>query len=176
MSTSHVCARCFAELGAVCCQTAPGEKLATLTFADIDRIQAATGLLRARFAEVEELDPAERLAYETFRPLYRGLFVGGLRLGLRARKGACVFWEQERGCTLPVEARPVACRTYPFDFDLAGEITLLDAPHCLALQIATGPQSLLRSFGTSRRALLRLRRQALADAADHIARRQRGER
>jgi hypothetical protein len=153
----------------VCCEVPPGEKLATLTFADMDRIEAATGLPRQRFVEEEQLDTAVRLFYETSRPLYRGVFVGGLRHGLRAVRGACVFFEPGHGCSLPPEAKPVACQLYPFDFDLAGELTLVDAPHCLALQRAESWPQLLRMFGTSRRALRKLQKQAVQECSDHAA-------
>jgi Fe-S-cluster containining protein len=166
----HICAACLRVNGKVCCQTAPGEKLATLLLADMERIEEATGLPRHRFVEREDLDPAERLAYETVRPLYRGVFVGNVRWGLKARKGACVFLEPGRGCSLPPEAKPLACILYPLDFDLAGEPTLLDAPHCLALEQATGPEDLMEMLGTSLRKLARLRKQALEEAVDHATR------
>jgi uncharacterized protein len=162
-----ICAACLREKGAVCCEVAPGEKLATLLFADIARIEAATGLASHRFAEREELDPVERLAYETARPIYRGVFAGNVRFGLKAKKGACVFLERGRGCVLPSEAKPLACHLYPLDFDLAGKVWLVDAPHCLALDRAEGPAHLLRMLGTSKRALAKLRAQALSEGAAH---------
>ena len=165
-----ICAACLREKGAVCCQVGQGEKLATLLLADLERIEAATGLPRHRFAQREDLDPAERLAYETARPIYRGVFVGNSRWGLRARRGACFFLERGHGCALPPAAKPLACRLYPLDFDLLGEVTLVDAPHCLALEVARGPQHLLRLLKTSKRTLAQLREQALAEGADHIAR------
>ncbi|HEY3446104.1 MAG TPA: hypothetical protein VGK67_07035 [Myxococcales bacterium] len=166
----HICAACLRVNGAVCCDVAAGEKLATLLLADIERIEEATGLPRHRFVEREDLDPAERLAYETVRPIYRGVFVGNVRWGLKARKGSCVFLEKGKGCTLPPEAKPLACRTYPLDFDLAGEVTLVDAPHCLALERAEGPKHLLSMLGTSRAELARLRAQALSEGLDHATR------
>lgn len=165
-----ICAACLRVKGSVCCEVAPGEKLATLLLADIERIEAATGIPRHRFVVREDLDPAERLAYETARPLYRGVFVGNVRWGLKARGGACVFLERGEGCSLPAEARPMACRLYPLDFDLAGEVTLLDAPHCLALERARGPKHLLAMLGTSLAELERLRAQSLAEGADHAVR------
>lgn len=171
-----VCAACLREKGGVCCEVAKGEKLATLLLADIERIEAATGIPRHRFVEREDLDPAERLAYETFRPIYRGVFVGNVRYGLKARAGACVFLERGRGCTLPLEAKPLACRLYPLDFDLAGEVTLVDAPHCLALEIAEGPAHLLKMLGTTRRELRALRTRALEEGADHATRSRRQQR
>lgn len=169
-----ICAACERVNGAVCCEVAEGEKLATLLWPDVERIEAATGLPRHRFVEREDLDPAERLAYETIRPIYRGAFVGNVRWGLKARRGACVFLEPERGCTLPREAMPLACRLYPLDFDLAGEVTLVDAPHCLALEHARGPAHLLKLLGTTRRELAALRVQALAEGAAHATTMRRG--
>lgn len=166
----HVCAACLRLNGAVCCNVASGEKLATLLFADMERIEEATGLPRHCFVAREDLDPAERLAYETVRPLYRGVFVGNVRWGLKARRSACVFLKEDVGCSLPPEAKPMACRLYPLDFDLAGEVTLLDAPHCLALECAEGPEHLLAMLGTSHEELARLRAQALAEGADHATR------
>ncbi len=160
------CAEC-ARQGTCCCEVAEGEKLATLSFRDVRRIEEASGLAEHRFVEREELDPLERLAYETFRPLYRGLFVGNVRLGLKPRRGACVFLERGRGCRLPPEAKPLACRLYPFDYNLAGELTLVDAPHCLAINEACSERELLRMFGTSRRQLRALRKQTLEEAAEH---------
>jgi len=171
-----ICAECALAKGQVCCDVAEGERLATLTLADIDRIEAATGWPARRFVSTEELDPAVRLGYETLRPLYRGMFVSGLRHELKAWRGACALLERGRGCRLPAEAKPLACRLYPLDFDLAGRVVLLDAPHCLALERATRPGELLRMLGTSQRALRRLRRQALADASDHIRRLRRASR
>ncbi|MBI5548143.1 MAG: hypothetical protein HY901_30045 [Deltaproteobacteria bacterium] len=168
-----ICAACLRANGSVCCEVAQGEKLATLLIADIERIEAATGLPRHRFVEREELDPAERLAYETHRPIYRGVFVGNVRYGLKARRGACVFLERGRGCSLPLEAKPLACLLYPLDFDLAGEVTLLDAPHCLALERAEGPHHLLRMLGTTRPELAKLHARALAEGADHARRERR---
>ena len=169
MGGRTICAQCALVKGGVCCEVASLEKLATLTFADIERIEAATDLAPVRFTEREDLDPAVRLAYETARPLYRGMFVGGVRHGLRARKGACVFLGRGAGCQLPAEALPMACRLYPFDFDLAGRLSLVDAPHCLALDRADDLPALLRMMGTSRRSLERLRKQASAEAGEHAA-------
>jgi Fe-S-cluster containining protein len=160
------CAEC-ARQGTCCCEVVEGEKLATLSFRDVRRIEEATGLAEHRFVEREQLDPVERLAYETFRPLLRGLFVGNVRLGLKPRRGACVFLERGRGCRLPPGAKPLACRLYPFDYNLAGELTLVDAPHCLAINTACSERELLRMFGTSRRQLRSLRKQTLEEATEH---------
>ena len=79
------CARCTEVLGRSCCQPGPGERLATLTATDVERIRIATGWRRERFVEHEPLSPEEALAYEATRPGYRGYFRSTMvRWGLRA--------------------------------------------------------------------------------------------
>jgi Fe-S-cluster containining protein len=163
-----VCAQC-AETSKSCCQAPPGEKLATLTFADIARIESASGVPARRFVEIEVLDPAVRIYYETSRPLYAGMLVGGVRHGLKAEAGACVFLDPTRGCTLPRAARPRACVLYPIDLGPAGEPTLVEAPHCLALERAQSWPLLLRMLGLSRRRLRKLFRQMRQECAEHAA-------
>ena len=111
-----VCARCPRVLGGSCCEVKEGEQLATLTRADVERIRAHTGLAARRFVGEEYLTEGEAADYEARRPLYRGYFRRApVRWTLRTRAGACVFHSPERGCGLPGEVRPVACRLYPFE-------------------------------------------------------------
>lgn len=152
------CARCAEALGRSCCEPGPGERLATLTASDVARIQAASGWRRERFVEHEPLSPEEALAYEARRPGYRGYFRQTVvRWGLRAERGACVFLGA-RGCSLDAEARPTACRLYPFEpaergWTLAVErsgspelAATSGEPRCLAAEEARGRGGLLRSF------------------------------
>ena len=152
------CARCAEALGRSCCQPGPGERLATLTATDVDRIRAATGWRRERFVEHEPLSPEETLAYEARRPGYRGYFRSTtVRWGLRSERGACVFLGT-RGCTLDVETRPTACLLYPFEpaehgwtlaVERSGTVELAarsGEPRCLAAEEARSRGSLLRSF------------------------------
>lgn len=173
-----VCSRCATAMGGVCCQLPKDgqERLATLTLCDIARIREATGLPEHRFVEREEFDPAERLAFEEARPLYRGLFEGLVRHGLRARRGACVLLEEGVGCQLSEAARPLACLLYPFDLAADGRLTVVSAPHCLALAEASGERDLLRMFATTRELLLRLFERARSEAAAHAASRSRHQR
>lgn len=153
------CARCAEALGRSCCQPGPGERLATLTASDVERIQAATGWRRERFVEHEPLAPEEALAYEARRPGYRGYFrTSPVRWGLRSERGACVFLGAG-GCTLSAEARPTACLMYPFEpaghawtlaVERSGSVELAarsGEPRCLAAEEARGRGALLRSFG-----------------------------
>ena len=152
------CARCAEALGSSCCQPGPGERLATLTATDVERIQAATGWRRDRFVEHEPLGPEETLAYEGRRPGYRGYFRSTtVRWGLRAQRGACVFLAPG-GCSLPAATRPTACLLYPFEpaehgwtlaVERSGSRELAarsGEPRCLAAEEARSRGGLLRSF------------------------------
>lgn len=152
------CSRCAEALGRSCCQPGPGERLATLTATDVERIQAATGWRRERFVEHEPLSPEETLAYEARRPGYRGYFRNtAVRWGLRSERGACVFLGA-RGCSLESATRPTACLLYPFEpaehgwtlaVERSGSVELAarsDEPRCLAAEEARSRGGLLRSF------------------------------
>jgi Fe-S-cluster containining protein len=152
------CKRCAEALGRSCCQPGPGERLATLTATDVERIQAATGWRRERFVEHEPLSPEETLAYEARRPGYRGYFRNTtVRWGLRSERGACVFLGA-RGCSLESGTRPIACQLYPFEpadrgwtlaVERSGSVELAarsDEPRCLAAEEARSRGGLLRSF------------------------------
>ena len=152
------CARCTEVLGRSCCQPGPGERLATLTATDVERIRIATGWRRERFVEHEPLSPEEALAYEATRPGYRGYFRSTMvRWGLRAERGACVFLGAH-GCSLGPETRPTACLLYPFEpaehgwtlaVERSGSVELAarsGEPRCLAVEETRSRGSLLRSF------------------------------
>jgi len=152
------CARCAEALGRSCCQPGPGERLATLTATDVERIRIATGWRRERFVEHEPLSPEEALAYEATRPGYRGYFRSTtVRWGLRAERGACVFLGAQ-GCSLGPETRPTACLLYPFEpaahgwtlaVERSGSVELAarsGEPRCLAAEETRSRGSLLRSF------------------------------
>jgi Fe-S-cluster containining protein len=152
------CARCAEALGRSCCQPGPGERLATLTASDVERIRTATGWRRERFVEHEPLEAEETLAYEARRPGYRGYFRNtSVRWGLRAERGACVFLGN-RGCTLSPATRPTACLLYPFEpgehgwtlaVERSGSVELAahsGEPRCLAAEEARSRGALLRGF------------------------------
>jgi Fe-S-cluster containining protein len=162
-TTSSPCSRCAQQLGRSCCQAEAGEPLATLTEADVTRIQAATHLPRKRFVEEEVFEEAQARAYEQLRPGWHGYFrQRPVRLGLARANGACVFFAPGRGCTLSFETRPTACLLYPFEPKQDGgwalaverEGSVVSArnsgePRCLAVEEANGRSALLRAFRTS---------------------------
>lgn len=162
----HVCARCPKLLGASCCEPKPGERLATLTTEDVRRIREHLRRRAETFSEVEVLSDEEARAYEAQRPSYAGYFRSGPnRVTLRRRgggSGACVFHDRERGCVLPSEVRPTACRLYPFERYADGSIGLqvgrygsIDAAArgsdaCLAVEESEDFDEVLRAFSLTR--------------------------
>jgi hypothetical protein len=163
---SPACARCSVALGLSCCEVGEGEQLATLTRADVARVAAYTGLASRRFVEEEGMSEEAAAAYEARRPLFRGYFRRGpVRLTLAVREGACVFHERGRGCSLPAEARPVACRLYPFERWPDGSWSVAVGRYgslaearagggaCLAVEEAEDMEQVLAAFGTTREAV-----------------------
>jgi len=177
------CARCARTLGRSCCEPGEGEHLATLTAADVERIQRATRRARDTFVVEEVLDEAEARAYEERRPAWRGYFRRGpVRLTLARRSGACVFLDRSRGCTLAADVRPTACLLYPFEAREDGGWTLAveregsveqalasGEPRCLGVEEANGARALLVAFGTSAPSLRAIGERLRAEVRAHGA-------
>lgn len=174
------CARCPRALGTSCCEVREGEALATLTREDVARIRAHTHLSARRFVDEEGMDEAEAAGYEARRPLYRGYFrQGPVRLTLQVHQGACVFHQPGRGCSLPAEARPLACRLYPFERQADGSWGLAVGRYgdlaearaggsgCLAVEEAGDMEEVLAAFGTSWDSLEELGTQLAREARAH---------
>lgn len=175
----HVCARCPKALGTSCCQVKDDEQLATLTWADVARIEEATG--HRGFTEFEWLDPAAAARWAGLHPAWGSYF--GLqtrRLTLKRVRGACVFLKPD-GCALTPAQRPTACRLYPFEVRASGDWglqvdrfggvpeALAAGEHaCLAVEEADSFDALFAALGTDRATLEalagRLRQEARAHA------------
>ncbi|MBX5483094.1 MAG: YkgJ family cysteine cluster protein [Myxococcaceae bacterium] len=175
-----VCARCPKLLGASCCEVKPGEHLATLTRADVARIRDHLRRAAHTFVDEEVLSDAEVRDYEARRPLYRGYFRRGpVRWTLRQHDGACVFHDRARGCVLPVEVRPLACRLYPFEQFPDGSWSVQMGRHgdiaaaqraggaCLAVEEATDMDEVLAAFGTTRDEVERLGAELAEAVSEH---------
>jgi Fe-S-cluster containining protein len=179
--TTSPCSRCALHFGRSCCQAEAGEPLATLTNADVARIQAATHLSRKRFVEEEVFEEAQARAYEQLRPGWRGYFRHRMvRLTLGRANGACVFFAAGTGCTLSKETRPTACLLYPFEPGEGGGWTLAvereasverarnsGEPRCLAVEEADGWSALLHAFHTSTESLRLLSIRLRAEVRAH---------
>ncbi|ADO74616.1 hypothetical protein [Stigmatella aurantiaca] len=160
------CVRCPKLLGKSCCEPRGSEHLAIVTRADMARIHAHTGLAVHRFTHEEGLTEYVAAEYESRWPLYRGYFRRGpVRVTLASRRGACVFLDPAKGCGLPADVRPVACRLYPFEqwadgsWSVAvsryGDLALAreEGGACLAVEEAGSMEELLVMFGTTREAV-----------------------
>jgi Fe-S-cluster containining protein len=165
----HICAACPKAVGRSCCEVEGDLRLASLTSGDIARIEAATGRRAQFFVDHEVLTPMEQQKYERLRPANAGMVRDGVRRHLRARNGACVFHRTDQGCTLPVEARPLNCRLYPFEFNWLGKLDVHAVERCHAVEQSQDVSQLLRSLGTSRRKLWRLHLRLLEEGRDQTS-------
>ena len=182
--TPHVCARCPKVMSTSCCEVKPHERLATITWADADRVQAATGLRVDDFTEWEWLDADQAHAWLELHPAYRGyLDVAPRRLSLKAVDGRCTLLG-EQGCTLEPEVRPTPCRIYPFDVETgmlqverfasveeARRLVVNGAAHaCLAVEESRSLRELYRAFSTTASRVRELAVQLRAEVAAHVKR------
>src|SRR6266576_3275193 len=107
---TSVCARCPKLLGTSCCEVKASEQLATLTWADVERLQAATGRAVDAITEWEWLNEGEASGWLRLHPSWSGYFgAARRRLTLKRANGACVF-HGNAGCSLTAQQRPTACR------------------------------------------------------------------
>ena len=182
---SSACARCPRVLGTSCCEVKGDEQLATLTWADVDRLLEATGRGSESFCEWEWMSPEAAARWSLLHPQWGRYFGPSTRrLTLKRAKGACVFHGPD-GCTLTAQQRPTACRLYPFEVRAPGDWGLQvdrfgsveDALHsgehaCLAIEEADSFQTLWEAFGTDGEALEALGERLRQEAAEHSKREQ----
>ena len=185
-----VCARCVKVFGGSCCEVREGERLATLTHADVDRVREATGLTSDAFCETEWLAHDEAIEWSNNHLLYRDYFaVAPKRLTLKRRDGACVFHVKGSGCSLSADERPTACRLYPFEPRADGSWGLsaerfgsLDEAKrayqggesaCLAVEEADSFEALRALFSTDREQVEAIAEQLRAEVLAHARRERR---
>ncbi|MBL8949293.1 MAG: hypothetical protein JNK82_00855 [Myxococcaceae bacterium] len=180
----NVCARCPKVMSTSCCEVKPHERLATITWADVERVRAATGLDATEFTEWEWLDADQAHAWLELHPAYRGyLDVAPRRLSLRAVGGRCTLLG-DHGCSLEPDARPTPCRIYPFDvetgmlqverfgdLDEARRLVVKGAAHaCLAVEESRSLRELYRAFGTTASRVRDLAAKLRAEVSEHVKR------
>ncbi len=162
-SCDNICARCAArEKGCMDCCTEPfveGDNGFVITFSDIARISASTGLAPEEFCSVNRLDEAGLAeSAEDFLP---GLHHKGVWLGMKG-EGKC-FFLGERGCRI-FGARPMMCRVHPFWFETASDGTFK-----LILDRSPGPDRRLCVVGDMSRSDERVA-EMLSGSIDEVAR------
>ncbi len=174
------CARCPRVLGTSCCEVKNDEQLATLTWADVDRLHEATGKAAEAFTEWEWLNEDQAARWSLLHPQWKHYFGPSTRrLTLMRKNGACVF-HGAQGCVLTAQQRPTACRLYPFEVRAHGqwglqvdrfgsvEDAVQSGEHaCLAVEEAASFEALWKAFGTDREALEALGARLEAEAKDH---------
>ncbi len=106
-----ICSRCSLS-GRTCCQWTE----IFLTKGDVERIAAAVG--HDDFNEYKAIPKGIDLSTD---PVWALVFDknGSRRILRREESGDCSFLG-ECGCTLSMEARPLLCRLYPFEYDVEG--------------------------------------------------------
>ena len=162
VGAAPVCVRCAAR-GPTCCEPTDGVALAPLTPGDVVRIQRATGLTPKDFTTERPVDDEERAALEEQDPILRGLVHDGRLVSLaKSARGACVFHERDRGCTLSYEMRPLLCRRYPI-VRRGAQLSVSPGGACLAIDEAANMPELLQSLGLSLDALSAIDQQIQRD-------------
>lgn len=158
----EVCRRC-ALTEPTCCSCRPGEEelLPPISLFELARMLAS----RIRASEEDYVvlvanSPAflkqmGRLFPGQRQTLGRIFPQDGQHLRLRLDQTNRCALLGPAGCLLPVRARPLICRLYPFWF--AGEkILVFNNPHCQALRENRNITALHQAFGTSEDKLRRL--------------------
>jgi Fe-S-cluster containining protein len=178
------------QLGTSCCQVQPGEHLATLTLADVERIEAATGSFRGAFVETEVLEgDAQVEAWLEAQPMHRGYFGPAReRLTLRRRKGACTFLGPA-GCRLSASERPTQCLLYPFTWTASGawglaverfgsvpEARASGGHACLAVEESDSFEALRAAFSLDAAQVEALAERLRAEVLEHGRRQRRSDR
>ncbi len=145
-----LCERCAAE-GFTCCQNTR----VFLTLGDVVRIAAAVG--HKQFVDYADVQPDADV--EDIDPAWAKTFASSRSRRILKHKAEqprdCVLLT-ESGCCLPVEARPLLCRLYPFDYT---EHTIKGLyPHLCPEPERSNPPLLLALLGMNRDAAEQWRR------------------
>lgn len=168
-SAMPICARCHG-LGRGCCVAPAGpEHMFGLTRGEIAAMAAASGLQPADFCVADRVSPQFLEFLAAINPVFVQTMPGGRRLRLLLTDtGACCFLGPE-GCRLPVKARPLYCRLYPFAINPHGRLMVLMSDTCLAQEGARSWREVLKRLDMSEEAVRALWARLEAFAAEHEA-------
>lgn len=115
MPEMHICQRC-AEKGPTCCEG--NDRDIFITRGDVKRIQVISG--RGDFFEFRK--PLNQNYLDSDDPVWtRHVFrKDNSRRVIRLNSsGTCMFLSKT-GCTLPLQARPLVCRLFPYQYSQKG--------------------------------------------------------
>ncbi|MFZ5584728.1 MAG: YkgJ family cysteine cluster protein [Thermodesulfobacteriota bacterium] len=168
-SAMPICARCHG-LGRGCCLAPAGpDHMFGLTQGEIAAISAASGLKPADFCLADRVAPDFLEFLAAINPVFVQTMPGGRRLRLRLDDtGACGFLGAE-GCRLPVLARPLYCRLYPFAINPHGRLMVLISGSCLAQEGARSWREVLKRLDMDEAAVRALWARLEELAAAHAA-------
>ena len=164
-----ICARCHAR-GQGCCLAPDGPAhMFGLTAGEIAAIAAASGLPPQEFVAADRATPDFLEFLAALNPVFPRTMPGGRRLRLRLTPAnACVLLGPE-GCRLPVAARPLYCRIYPFSLNPHGRLMVLANPQCLAQRDARSWREVLKRLDMDEAGVRELFARLEELAADHQA-------
>lgn len=127
-----LCARCAAG-GTTCCHNSQ----IFLTRSDVARI--ATEVDADDFWELAPPSNGKYIADPDLDPIWNRMFNKGRRRRvLRHASGDACHFLTPTGCRLPLDARPLICRLYPFDYN-ADTIKGVHAHRCPTPECDNGP-------------------------------------
>lgn len=161
-----VCEQC-ARLQKTCCERSAVE--VALTEGDIIRIR--------RFYQADDfyrripVPPELSATYENpdCHDASMALYVSGLfdeqgrRPVLNKQADGCCLFVAEKGCILPVEARPLLCRLYPYDWN-DQKALWIQAPYC-PRELFDDEADLVQQIGDQKDVALNLVEQLYAELA-----------
>lgn len=173
-----VCAVCHLK-GGGCCRLGSdsAEHMFGLTLGEVEVIAKASNREPETFMKADRVSSRFLEDMAAIHPIFPQTLPQGRRLRLVVtEEGACVFLGP-KGCTLPVDARPLYCRIYPFWFTPRGQVMVLISGKCLAQKDARSWRDVLTNMGETKGHLRELfaRLEVLADEHQKISERERSE-
>lgn len=112
-ASPSLCRRCAAT-GATCCQG----RAVFITLGDVARIRAAEP--GADFFHIRHIAPDAYRSHLPYDTVWGRVLASesGVRILRHTESGDCHFLS-ESGCRLSLDARPLVCRLYPYDYNPA---------------------------------------------------------
>ncbi|ADK84224.1 hypothetical protein Deba_0854 [Desulfarculus baarsii DSM 2075] len=167
-SVQTICARCHLA-GDGCCRIADDRRggVFGLTRGEIELMAQASGLAPEAFVEADQAKAAFVAGVNKIHPILGQTMPGGRRLRLRLQADGSCYFLGPAGCQLPVAARPIYCRLYPFWFTPGGRLMVLGSRTCLAQQGARRVSEVLARLGQNEADLRRLFRRLEEFVAGH---------
>ena len=149
-----VCAICHEQGGGCCRLGADGtERMFGLTLGEVEMIAKASNKEPGSFVTADVVASEFLNDLAAIHPVFSQTMPGGRRLRLAVTQDdACIFLGPT-GCSLPIEARPLYCRLFPFWFTPGGQLMVLISSECLAQKNARSGREVLANMGETKKHL-----------------------